>query len=222
MPAAPPPTTHDGSDLPQHGSPARARWQLRLLGAFELNDGQQRLTRLASRPMVALLARLALAPERSHPREELVELLWPGVALDVGRNRLRQTLSTLKSLLEPSASAPPVIGADRQNLRLQPGALVCDALRFEQQVRAGQWSEARDLYRGELMPGFYDDWVLEARAHLATLFERVDTHTPPPPQAMATPLLAHPLPASWTPNGAANCPPRWPPPPGPMWPSRRR
>jgi hypothetical protein len=32
------------------------------------------------RAAAALLARLALAP-RAHPREELVELLWPGVAL---------------------------------------------------------------------------------------------------------------------------------------------
>ena len=195
QPVTPDPSaTHRPAPLPP-GWPA---WQLRLLGAVELRRDGQAPGRWPSRAAASLLARLALAPDRDHPREELVELLWPGVALDVGRNRLRQTLSTLKSLLEPSASAPPVIGADRQNLRLQPGALVCDALRFEQQVRAGQWSEARDLYRGELMPGFYDDWVLEARAHLATLFDRVDTHTPPPPQAMATPLLAHPLPASWT------------------------
>jgi DNA-binding SARP family transcriptional activator len=48
-----------------------------------------------------LLARLALQPQRRHSREELIELLWPGVDADVGRNRLRQVLSTLRRLLEP-------------------------------------------------------------------------------------------------------------------------
>ena len=79
---------------------AGARWQLRLLGGFELSDGRSQLHRLASRAMLlilARLARLALAPQRDHPREELIDLLWPEVALAVGRNRLRQALSSLRS-----------------------------------------------------------------------------------------------------------------------------
>lgn len=57
-------------------SPTRTvRWQVRLLGAVEAFDGVQRIERFPSRAVAALLARLALAPERAHPREELVELL---------------------------------------------------------------------------------------------------------------------------------------------------
>ena len=97
------------------------RWCLRLLGAFDLVDPRhapqaaaERLPlRLPSRAAAALLARLALAPDRAHPREELVELLWPGADLAVGRNRLRQALSTLKSLLEPAGpTSAPVLLAD--------------------------------------------------------------------------------------------------------------
>lgn len=79
---------------------AGARWQLRLLGGFELSDGRSQLHRLPTRAMLlilARLARLALAPQRDHPREELIDLLWPEVALAVGRNRLRQALSSLRS-----------------------------------------------------------------------------------------------------------------------------
>ena len=38
---------------------AHARWRLRLLGGFDLDDGRQRLTRLHSRAAVGLIARLA-------------------------------------------------------------------------------------------------------------------------------------------------------------------
>lgn len=63
--------------------------------------GGQAPVRWPSRAVVTLLARLALAPSRAHPREELVNLLWSDVALAVGRNRLRQALSTRKAQLEP-------------------------------------------------------------------------------------------------------------------------
>ena len=58
----------------------QARWHVGLLGGLCLSDGPQRITRLPSRAITALLARLALAPQRAHAREELIELLWPGVA----------------------------------------------------------------------------------------------------------------------------------------------
>ena len=151
---------------------AEPRWQVRLLGAVDVFDGVQRLDRFPSRAVAALLARLALAPDRAHPREELVELLWPGVALAVGRNRLRQVLSTLKSMLEP-AGVPgvAVVLADRLSVRAAPGALGCDAVRFEQLVRAGQPDRAAALYRGELMPGYFDDWIHDERQRLAALHE---------------------------------------------------
>ncbi len=150
-----------------------ALWNVRLFGGLSLADGAQTLTRLPSRAVTVLLARLAMAPERAHAREELIELLWPGVAPAVGRNRLRQALSTLKSILEPAGRVPaqPVLHADRVSVRVVPGSLGCDVVRFERSVRAGQADAARALYQGELLPGFYDDWVDEERMRLAALCE---------------------------------------------------
>ena len=152
-----------------------ALWQVRLLGGLEVSDGRQSIVRLPSRAVAALLARLALAPQRAHSREQLIELLWPGVALDVGRNRLRQALSTLKSILEPASRVPPqpVLLADRNHIRVAPGGLSCDALQFEQHARGGRGQAALGLYRGELLPGFYDDWIDEERLRLAALHERL-------------------------------------------------
>jgi predicted ATPase len=153
----------------------RPLWSVGLLGGLDLSDGTQHITRLPSRAVTALLARLALWPERAHAREELIELLWPGVALGVGRNRLRQALSTLKAALEPAGRVPPqlVLQADRVSVRVLPGTLGCDALRFERHVRAGEHAAARVLYRGELLPGFYDDWIDEERMRLAALHDRL-------------------------------------------------
>jgi predicted ATPase/tetratricopeptide (TPR) repeat protein len=177
----PPSPTH------QHASTG-ARWQVRLLGAVQARHGPAVVERFPSRAVAALLARLALAPDRAHGREELVELLWPGVELAVGRNRLRQALSTLKSLLEPAGQPGGlVLLADRLSVRVAPGALASDALAFEQALRAGRIDEATQLYRGELMPGYYDDWLVHERQRLAALHERL-----PPAGAPAMPVAAAP------------------------------
>jgi DNA-binding SARP family transcriptional activator len=147
------------------------------------------LSHWPTRAVAALLARLALWPDRVHPREELLELLWPGVGLSVGRNRLRQALSTLKSLLEMrGGGAGTVLVADHLGIRVVPGALACDVLDFESRLRAGDWSAAQRLYRGDLMPGHYDEWVLQERRRLAVLWERLDAVCAP----CALPVLANP------------------------------
>jgi predicted ATPase len=160
--------------LPAAGQPLQAaRWQLQLLGQVKASAGALVIDRFPSRAVATLLARLALWPARTHAREELIELLWPGVDLTVGRNRLRQALSTLRSLLEPAGlGLGAVIVADRLALRLAPGALTCDAEQFDALCRT-QPARALALYAGELMPGFYDEWILEERARLAGLWGRL-------------------------------------------------
>ncbi len=205
--AAQPPSVRDrgaGADAaPGLAPPPAPRWRLRLLGAVELQGSDGRHSRWPTRAAAALLARLALAPLQAHARESLVDLLWPGVALDVGRNRLRQVLSTLRHLLEADGR-PPVIEADRQRIRLLPGQLQCDAHDFERAMRRGDGAAARELYGGELMPGYYEEWVLECRQQLAAWQERLDALLPlPPPTAVAPAALAATaepdrLPASWT------------------------
>jgi len=160
-------------------APPGGAWRVQLLGGLRAQRGDVTLTNFSSRSVGTLLARLALFPQRSHAREELIDLIWPGVALDVGRNRLRQSLFTLRQWLEPAsplgASGPhpaPVVLADRLSLRVVPGAIDCDVQAFEHSVRDGQPARAVSLYTGELLPGFYDDWVQAERSRLAALFDR--------------------------------------------------
>ena len=168
---------------PPVASAAAPHWRLQLLGRVALIDRLQRPARLPGRMTTVLLARLAMAPRRDHPREELVELLWPGVAAAIGRNRLRQLLTTLKAVLEPPDQGWRVLDADRMHLRLCPDALICDVPAFEADWAAGRHGLARAGYRGELMPGVYDDWVAAERLRLAALADRLW------PTASATPAV---------------------------------
>jgi predicted ATPase/DNA-binding winged helix-turn-helix (wHTH) protein len=163
-------------DVTPRGSPRviGSVWRLRLLGGFSLQSDHQTLDRLRSRAATVLLAKLALSPQRDVPREGLADMLWPDAEAEVGRSRLRQTLSLLRAVLEPPGG-PPVLHADRRSLRLVTEAVWCDAVEFEQSARRADHTRAHSLYRGELLPGFYDEWVLEERARLEFMAERLDS-----------------------------------------------
>jgi len=72
------------ADAPSHATAAAdhdatapadgASWHVSLLGGLRLRrHGHNDITRLPSRAVTALLARLALAPQRAHAREGLIE-----------------------------------------------------------------------------------------------------------------------------------------------------
>jgi predicted ATPase len=172
-------------------------WQVQLLGGLRARNGEVWVQRFSPRAVACLLARLALDPGRDHAREELADLLWPqrdGKPLltpAVLQNRLRNALSVLNGLLKaPVYEVTPVMLSDRLHVRAVPGKLLSDAQQFEVLARQARDDpkaalQARELYRGELMPGHYDEWVLERRAHLAALFDRL----PPPARPPANPGL---------------------------------
>src|SRR5262249_30432543 len=74
-----------------------------------------------------------------------------------------------------------VFCADRYFVRLETASLLTDVAEFEQAIRAAHRAETaakkRDLlqravtlYQGELLPGYYEDWVLAERNRLSELF----------------------------------------------------
>ena len=153
-------------------------WHIELLGPLRASRGAEQITRFRTRLAAALLARLALFPHRDHPREELIDLLWPDANLEAARPRLRQELASLRRLLEPEAdSAGTVLYADRFCLRLQSGVLTTDVAAFEAALenarsadgpdRAASLQHAVALVKGELLPGHQEPWVQEERRRLA-------------------------------------------------------
>ncbi len=125
-----------------------------------------------------MLAYLALYGNRPHPREELIALFWPDADTEQGRTSLRTALASLRRQLEPSGvEAGAVLLADRQSVRLRPEAFTTDVAEFEKliaQSRSGEPSaqieclrRAAALYRGDLLPGYYDEWAAQERERLS-------------------------------------------------------
>ena len=176
-----------------------------MLGWLRAEQGDRLLTRFRTRKTALLLARLALFPQRAHAREELADLLWPEADLEAGRNRLKQSLAILRRLLEPPGAPPgSILIADRTTIRLNPAAVSTDVADLEAALKAKRLREAAALYRGELLPSFYDDWVIEERERLAAVMDGVHfapEETAPPAEAPPAPALPLPtlnLPPQWT------------------------
>src|SRR5262249_26961590 len=158
------------------------RWRIELLGRLRATQGDRVITRFRARRTGALLAYLAYHLERPHPREVLIELFWPEVEPSPGRNNLSRELSSLRRQLEPpSVPAGAVVVADRDSVQLNPAACATDVQAFEAALqsaacagsgaeRLAYLTEAAELYRGELLPGYFEDWILPERQRLAELF----------------------------------------------------
>ena len=154
--------------------PPGVRWTVRLLGRVEVQGPAGVVRHWHSRAVAELLARLALEPRRDHPREELATLLWPEADSESARRRLRQALSILRRQLDGDAVPDrPWLIADRQAIRLLPGVLDSDVARFLRAVQDPDAAAAAEAWRGEFMPGHYSEWVLDERARLLALRDRL-------------------------------------------------
>src|SRR5579859_1240137 len=153
--------------------------RIEMFGELRIVQGDRTTTRFRTQMTGALLAYLAFYLRRAHPRELLIELLWPEGTPERQRNNLSISLSSLRAQLEPPGGpVNSVLVADRFNVRLDPDAVTTDVGEFEAALRSaagasddtlhiGLVAEAIDRYRGELLPGYYEDWILAERTRLA-------------------------------------------------------
>ena len=128
----------------------------------------------------ALLALLAYHRPQALRRESLLELLWPDCDPEAGRNRLRVALSGLRKRLAQSG-CESFLTSDRFHVTLAP-QVATDVADFQEELRrAGEceianrdatshWRRAVELYRGALLPDFYDDWIAPEAARLENDF----------------------------------------------------
>ncbi len=180
------------------------RLHVTMLGRFSLweeDDGgeKQRSIHLpATARSQSLLAYLLLHREKTFSREALAEMFWSGRP----PQRARRSLSTALWRIRRSFAPLEVLQGDHQFVQMVfPGEAAVDVEMFtEVAARAGDastWQQAVDLYGGELLPGFYDDWVVRQRDWLQALYQDALLHLMAareargePQQALETALLA--------------------------------
>jgi DNA-binding SARP family transcriptional activator/TolB-like protein len=151
-----------------------AQLTLRLLGGFQITTADGRDVTPPGKKLRALVACLALPPDRGWSRERLTELLWGDRDEEQARASLRQALAELRRLLGDAS-----LLADRETVAFDPAAVSVDALEFTQRAARGEIERAADLYRGDLLDGVtlpdssFGDWLLVERTRLHDLAVQV-------------------------------------------------
>jgi WD40 repeat protein/DNA-binding SARP family transcriptional activator len=150
--------------------------QVRLLGQFDVRADGKRVS-LPSRAGQSLLAYLLLTAGTAHRRERLAGLLWPDTSDENARHNLRTELWRIRKAIgsPPPAKAEYLLTEDL-TITFNPEAdywLDADQLQQPTPIDDGLGDLANQLalYEGELLPGFYDEWVVLEREHLQALFE---------------------------------------------------
>jgi len=147
--------------------------EVRLLGTFEVKHNRK-LLNISSRPAQSLFAYLILSVGRSHRREKLAGLLWPDSLEETARDNLRHALWRLRKSLEIAGSARFLHAEDITITFKESSHYWLDAAvlaKLDEHATADELISVLSDYHGELLPGFYDEWVVLEREHLFTIFE---------------------------------------------------
>jgi len=149
--------------------------RLRILGPIELigTDGEELRAVLAQPKRLALLTYLAAAAPRGfHRRDTLLALFWPELDGPHARDALKQAVRFLRQALGRTGSRA-LVSRSAEDLGIDPEALWCDAAAFGKALDTGLWQEALELYRGDLLEGFFsntsaahEEWLEQERARL--------------------------------------------------------
>ena len=156
-----------------------SRLHIQLLGDFLIENGDAPIEGVDTARLQSLLAYLLLHRDAPQSRQHLAFLFWPDSTETQARTNLRKQIFYLRRAL------PDVDGhlyADGKTVRWQADSpMALDVAQFEAHLAEAGEAEARgdqkaeqealaqaaSLYKGDLLPGSYDDWVLDERERLS-------------------------------------------------------
>jgi DNA-binding SARP family transcriptional activator len=145
--------------------------RITLLGQFRVEkDGQS--VEISSRHAQSLLAFLGLSAGTRHQRAKLAGLFWPDSTESNALSNLRHTLWRLRK-----AIGSEYLLADNQVIAFDPEAdhwLDAAVLhqRLTEDATLDDLIASVSAYSGELLPGYYDDWIILERERLQGIYDR--------------------------------------------------
>ena len=155
---------------------------IKLLGTFLITSDRIPMTSIDMPRLQSLLAYLVQHQGVPQSRTWLASLLWPDSTEEQAHTNLRNLLYKLRQALPESDR---YLSVDRHTILWQSdGSWTLDVLDFEQAVARAEQAEQEDnhaalrlaleqaveLYRGDLLPDCYDEWILPERDRLSQLF----------------------------------------------------
>lgn len=160
---------------------------VRLFGPFAIDHADQVGAGLTSTKARELLCYLLLHRDRPHAREPLAVLLWGDISAAQARTYLRKAIWQVQHALD-NPEVPGnggILRLDHDWIGLNPQTPLClDVALFEDvyaQVQALPGASldapmaqavqaAVDLYQGDLLEGWYQEWCLCARERLQNMY----------------------------------------------------
>jgi DNA-binding SARP family transcriptional activator len=155
---------------------------IHLLGDFRLACGDEAVTQVNTPRLQSLLAYLVLHRDAPQSRRHMAFLLWLDSTEAQALTNLRNLLHLLRRALP---DADRFLQVDAQTLHWRPdGPFALDVADLKRALaRAGRAEQAGDnaavrtaleeavgLYRGDLLPSCYDDWIQPERERLRQAF----------------------------------------------------
>ena len=156
--------------------------RLKLLGGFRLHrdNAAPAIVRVSARKSMALLAYVALHPERRVGRAVLATLLWADRPDRQARHSLRQCLVSLRA--ELAEAAPDLLVVQDDDVALNLSAEAIDAVTLDTLAGSSSLADlahAASLHRGAFLADLdigvepFDDWASTERTRLEAVTARV-------------------------------------------------
>jgi len=145
-----------------------------MLGSFEVKYDES-VVQISGRSTESLFAYLILNGGVFHRREKLAAMLWPDSPDATARGNLRHALWRLRRALSINQATEYLLTNDFTVAFNTSVEYWLDAavLKMAQECKcADNLISILSVYRGELMPGFYDEWVILEREYLNSIFEQ--------------------------------------------------
>ncbi|MCB0186866.1 MAG: hypothetical protein KDE31_21515, partial [Caldilineaceae bacterium] len=146
--------------------------QLKLLGGFQLYNNDDIISTFESARLQALLAYLVLHGAQRQSRQQLAYHFWPVSTESQARTNLRKLFLQLRRALP---DAETYLTFDNQTIQWCHNApFRCDVKDVQTLLKQLHdhplnqeiLTQLLDLYRGELLPSCYDDWIVPLRERL--------------------------------------------------------
>lgn len=159
--------------------------KIHLFGKFSVHHDDQPAHGFDAYKEQELLSYLLLHRNRPHSREALAGLLWGETPTEKSKKYLRQALWHLQAALDAGPGGGAVLTVEHDWVQLNAcAALWLDVEVFEHafmlvrdrrgadfdEERLGALQMAVQLYRGDLLEGWYQDWCLYERERLQNIY----------------------------------------------------
>jgi len=147
--------------------------EVRLIGTFAIQQDAREVV-FSSRAAQSLFAYLIFTAGAQHRREKLAGMFWPEAMEEKARAYLRYELWRIRKALTKYSTFPYILADDICICFNPESDYWLDVTRIKnisERASVTEMMDALSLYRGELLPGFYEEWITLEREYFRASYE---------------------------------------------------